>query len=105
MIGPIGYMDKPGEDPKQAATAEGTWALLSRWLTPEDGTLPHHVQIGVMEADGTGATLRTNGAGVTAAVITGAGVTGNLGVVENGAIGIQDGKVVRDDRRGGYIGA
>ena len=30
---------KPGEDPKQAATPEGTWALLSRWLTPEDGTL------------------------------------------------------------------
>lgn len=30
---------KPGEDPAQAATAEGTWALLSRWLTPEDGEL------------------------------------------------------------------
>lgn len=30
---------KPGEDPKQAATPEGTWQLLSRWLTPEDGTL------------------------------------------------------------------
>ena len=30
---------KPGEDPQQAATPEGTWALLSRWLTPEDGTL------------------------------------------------------------------
>jgi 3-(3-hydroxy-phenyl)propionate hydroxylase len=30
---------KPGEDPKQAATPEGTWALLSRWLKPEDGTL------------------------------------------------------------------
>ncbi len=30
---------KPGEDPKQAATPEGTWALLSRWLTPQDGTL------------------------------------------------------------------
>lgn len=30
---------KPGEDPKQAATPEGTWALLSRWLAPEDGTL------------------------------------------------------------------
>lgn len=30
---------KPGEDPKQAATPEGTWALLSRWLTPDDGTL------------------------------------------------------------------
>ncbi len=30
---------KPGEDPKQAATPEGTWKLLSRWLTPEDGTL------------------------------------------------------------------
>lgn len=30
---------KPGEDPQQAATAEGTWALLSRWLTPQDGEL------------------------------------------------------------------
>lgn len=30
---------KPGEDPKEAATPERTWQLLSRWLTPEDGTL------------------------------------------------------------------
>ena len=30
---------KPGEDPKEAATPEGTWRLLERWLTPEDGTL------------------------------------------------------------------
>ena len=30
---------KPGEDPQQAATPEGTWKLLSRWLSPEDGTL------------------------------------------------------------------
>lgn len=30
---------KPGEDPQQAATEEGTWALLSRWLTPDDGQL------------------------------------------------------------------
>lgn len=30
---------KPGEDPAQASTPEGTWALLARWLTPEDGTL------------------------------------------------------------------
>lgn len=28
-----------GEDPKQAATPEGTWALLSRWLAPDEGTL------------------------------------------------------------------
>ncbi len=28
-----------GEDPKLAATPERTWELLSRWLTPEDGTL------------------------------------------------------------------
>ncbi|HET9206077.1 MAG TPA: bifunctional 3-(3-hydroxy-phenyl)propionate/3-hydroxycinnamic acid hydroxylase [Burkholderiaceae bacterium] len=27
------------EDPQQAATPEGTWALLSRWLTPDDGQL------------------------------------------------------------------
>ena len=27
------------EDPKQVATPEGTWALLSRWITPEDATL------------------------------------------------------------------
>ncbi|MBC5781379.1 bifunctional 3-(3-hydroxy-phenyl)propionate/3-hydroxycinnamic acid hydroxylase [Ramlibacter sp. USB13] len=30
---------KPGEDPKQAATPEQTWKLLSRWLTPDDGEL------------------------------------------------------------------
>ena len=30
---------KPGEDPAQAATPEGTWALLSRWITPADGQL------------------------------------------------------------------
>jgi 3-(3-hydroxy-phenyl)propionate hydroxylase len=30
---------KQGEDPVQAATPEGTWKLLSRWLSPEDGQL------------------------------------------------------------------
>ena len=30
---------KAGEDPQEAATPERTWALLSRWLTPADGTL------------------------------------------------------------------
>jgi len=30
---------QPGEDPQQAATPERTWQLLSRWLSPEDGTL------------------------------------------------------------------
>jgi 3-(3-hydroxy-phenyl)propionate hydroxylase len=30
---------KPGEDPKQVATPEATWKLLSRWITPEDGEL------------------------------------------------------------------
>jgi 3-(3-hydroxy-phenyl)propionate hydroxylase len=29
----------PGEDPKQVATAEGTWKLLTPWLTPADATL------------------------------------------------------------------
>jgi 3-(3-hydroxy-phenyl)propionate hydroxylase len=29
----------PGEDPKALATPEGTWKLLSRWLSPEDGVL------------------------------------------------------------------
>jgi 3-(3-hydroxy-phenyl)propionate hydroxylase len=30
---------KAGEDPQQAATPAGTWQLLSRWLTPDDGEL------------------------------------------------------------------
>jgi 3-(3-hydroxy-phenyl)propionate hydroxylase len=30
---------KTGENSQQAATPEGTWKLLSRWLTPEDGVL------------------------------------------------------------------
>ncbi|MCK6403493.1 MAG: bifunctional 3-(3-hydroxy-phenyl)propionate/3-hydroxycinnamic acid hydroxylase [Sphaerotilus natans subsp. sulfidivorans] len=30
---------KAGEDPRQAATPEGAWTLLSRWITPQDGTL------------------------------------------------------------------
>jgi 3-(3-hydroxy-phenyl)propionate hydroxylase len=30
---------KAGEDLAQAATPEGTWRLLSRWITPEDGRL------------------------------------------------------------------
>lgn len=29
----------PGEDPKDVATPEQTWKLLSRWLSPEDGQL------------------------------------------------------------------
>ena len=30
---------KAGEDPRQVATPEGTWALLSRWLSPDEGEL------------------------------------------------------------------
>ena len=30
---------KPGEDPQQVATEAGTWQLLSRWLTSDDGVL------------------------------------------------------------------
>ena len=29
----------PGEDPREVATPEQTWKLLSRWLTPQDGEL------------------------------------------------------------------
>jgi 3-(3-hydroxy-phenyl)propionate hydroxylase len=29
----------PGEDPQQVATPEGTWQLLTRWITPQDGRL------------------------------------------------------------------
>jgi 3-(3-hydroxy-phenyl)propionate hydroxylase len=29
----------PGEDPREVATPEHTWKLLSRWLAPEDGEL------------------------------------------------------------------
>ncbi|PXW97586.1 3-(3-hydroxy-phenyl)propionate hydroxylase [Sphaerotilus hippei] len=44
VIGPANHRRweislKDGEDPREAATPERTWALLSRWLTPEDGTL------------------------------------------------------------------
>ncbi len=28
-----------GEDPREVATPEGTWKLLARWLTPQDGSL------------------------------------------------------------------
>ncbi|HSW27634.1 MAG TPA: FAD-dependent monooxygenase, partial [Burkholderiaceae bacterium] len=28
-----------GDDPRQAETPEGTWALLERWITPDDGQL------------------------------------------------------------------
>lgn len=30
---------KPGEDLRYVTTPEGSWALLARWLTPEDGEL------------------------------------------------------------------
>ncbi len=30
---------QPGEDPQQAATPERTWALLKRWIGPDDATL------------------------------------------------------------------
>jgi 3-(3-hydroxy-phenyl)propionate hydroxylase len=30
---------KDDEDPERASEPDATWALLSRWLTPEDGTL------------------------------------------------------------------
>ena len=30
---------KPDEDPQQVATPQGTWQLLARWITPEDGEL------------------------------------------------------------------
>ena len=30
---------RAGEDPRQAETSDQTWKLLSRWLTPDDGTL------------------------------------------------------------------
>jgi 3-(3-hydroxy-phenyl)propionate hydroxylase len=29
----------PGEDPLEVATPEGTWKLLSRWISPDDATL------------------------------------------------------------------
>jgi 3-(3-hydroxy-phenyl)propionate hydroxylase len=30
---------KPGEDPAQAATPEGTWKLIERWIAPDEGEL------------------------------------------------------------------
>ena len=30
---------KAGEDPRQVATPQGTWALLARWLAPDEGEL------------------------------------------------------------------
>ena len=44
---------------------------------------------GTINLRGAGATLRTNGAGVTAALISGAGVTGNLGNVTTTGLGAQ----------------
>ena len=29
----------PGEDPEQVASEQGTWDLLKRWITPDDGAL------------------------------------------------------------------
>ena len=44
VIGPANHRRweislKPGEDPEEAATAQRTWQLLARWLTPDDGEL------------------------------------------------------------------
>lgn len=44
VIGPMNHRRweislLPGEDPREAATPEGTWRLLARWLTPDDATL------------------------------------------------------------------
>lgn len=44
---------------------------------------------GTINLRGNGSTLRTNGAGVTAALVTGAGVTGNLGNVTTTGLGAQ----------------
>ena len=44
---------------------------------------------GTINLRGAGATLRTNGAGVTAAIVNGAGVTGNLGNVTTTGVGAQ----------------
>ena len=44
---------------------------------------------GTINLRGSGATLRTNGAGVTAAIISGAGVTGNLGNIITTGLGAQ----------------
>ena len=44
---------------------------------------------GTINLRGAGSTLRTNGAGVTAALISGAGVTGNLGNVTTTGLGAQ----------------
>jgi 3-(3-hydroxy-phenyl)propionate hydroxylase len=44
LIGPGGHRRweisiNDGEDARQLATPQGAWQLLSRWITPEDGTL------------------------------------------------------------------
>ena len=44
---------------------------------------------GTINLRGAGSTLRTNGAGVTAAIVNGAGVTGNLGNVTTTGVGAQ----------------
>lgn len=44
---------------------------------------------GTINLRGNGATLRTNGAGVIAAIVTGAGVTGNLGNITTTGLGSQ----------------
>ena len=57
-----------GGEPQELPSAAGSYerpafspdgGRIAYHFTPDDGTLPHHVQIGVMNADGTDATLLT----------------------------------------------
>ena len=68
LVSRLYVVDAAGGEPQELPSAPGSYerpafspdgGRIAYHFTPEDGTLPHHVQIGVMDTDGSGATLLT----------------------------------------------